>query len=97
MSESNSGKRKSKAPSYFVDGVVRPAEAEHQINQVLAETFKTPAGRAALNYLKEITLYTVHPAGTDANVLAHTEGGRYLVGLIRKRINDAEKGLPNVL
>ena len=55
MSESNSGKRKSKAPSYFVDGVVRAAEAEHQINQVLAETFKTPAGRAALNYLKEIT------------------------------------------
>ena len=96
MSQSDSGKRNTKAPAYFIDGVIRPKEAEYKINQVLRETFKTDAGRVALNYLKEITLYTVHPAGTDANVLAHTEGGRYLVGLIRKRINDAEKGLPNV-
>ncbi len=96
MSESEQRKRKTKSPAYFIDGVVRPVEAEYKINQLLLEAFKTPAGHAALNYLKEITLYTVHPAGTDANVLAHTEGGRYLVGLIRKRINDAEKGLPNV-
>jgi len=91
-----SEKRKAKAPSYLVDGVIRSVTAEHKINQTLRETFKTAAGKRALDYLKEMTLYTVHPPGTDLTVLAHTEGARYLVGLIRKRINDAERDLPNV-
>ena len=61
-----SEKRKAKAPSYLVDGVIRSVTAEHKINQTLRETFKTAAGKRALDYLKEMTLYTVHPPGNQS-------------------------------
>lgn len=62
------------------------------INNLAVGTFSTPAGQRFLQYLEGITTRRVlGPEAPDSH-LRHLEGARWLVGVIRQRINAGKKG-----
>jgi hypothetical protein len=68
------------------DGRERLVRLERQINEQFAETFRTPAAKKVLDYLKSITINAVAgPEQSDA-ALRHLEGSRFIVGLISTRV-----------
>jgi hypothetical protein len=74
-----------------VDNFPRSKEDDEIISRNINSVFKTPNGKAVLKYLRSITIESVQgPNASDAE-LRHLEGQRYLVGLIERRINHAEK------
>jgi hypothetical protein len=74
-----------------VDGYQRPREQDEKISQDILALFNTPVGLSVLQYLKSVTIEAVAgPNITDAE-LRHLEGQRYLVALIVKRINHAQR------
>lgn len=79
-------------PKYLgVDGYQRPREQDEKLSQDTLALFNTPVGQSVLKYLKSITVDAVAgPNITDAE-LRHLEGQRYLVALIVKRINHAQR------
>ena len=74
-----------------VENFPRSKEDDEIISRNINSVFKTPNGKAVLKYLRSITIESVQgPNASDAE-LRHLEGQRYLVGLIERRINHAEK------
>jgi hypothetical protein len=68
------------------DGVVREPDEQKRINEVLAVTFRGEGGKAALDYLRSISIERVcGPFASDAE-LRHLEGMRFVVGVISQRI-----------
>jgi hypothetical protein len=64
----------------------QPDKPKSKVNENLATTFGTPAGRETLAWLRSITINAVcGPEVTDAQ-LRHREGMRFLVGIIEQRI-----------
>jgi len=53
--------------------------------------FRTPTGKAVMSYLRSITIEAVSGANISDAELRHLEGQRYLVGLIERRFQQAEK------
>lgn len=68
------------------DGVLRSVEEQKRINEVLAIAFRGESGKAALDYLRSISIERVcGPFATDAE-LRHLEGMRFVVGVISQRV-----------
>lgn len=68
------------------DGVVRSIEEQKRINEVLAIAFRGESGKAALDYLRSISIERVcGPFASDAE-LRHLEGMRFVVGVISQRV-----------
>ena len=53
--------------------------------------FGSGVGKAFLQYLEGITTNNVHPAGTNIETLAHAEGSRWLMAVIKKRTEMGRK------
>jgi hypothetical protein len=69
------------------DGIERPPEIERRINEAFTEIFNSASGTYALNYLKSITINAVAGPEQSDSALRHLEGGRFVVGLIKTRID----------
>tara|TARA_R100001460_G_scaffold4609_3_gene12920 strand:- start:554 stop:838 length:285 start_codon:yes stop_codon:yes gene_type:complete len=74
-----------------VDGFPRPNEEDQKISLDLLATFNTPSGKSTLQYLKSITIEAISGGAISNDELRHMEGQRYLVAMIVKRINHAER------
>jgi len=74
-----------------LDQFPRKKEDDERISKDIKTLFSTPNGKQVLKYLRSITIESVQgPHATDAE-LRHLEGQRYLVGLISRRIDHAER------
>jgi len=74
-----------------LDGFPRPKEEDKIISQNINSLFRTPTGKAVMSYLRSITIEAVSGANISDAELRHLEGQRYLVGLIERRYQQAEK------
>ena len=74
-----------------IDGYPRKKEDDERISMDVAALFSTPNGQAVRQYLKSITIEAVHGAAVTDEVLRHAEGQRYIVALIDRRINHANR------
>jgi hypothetical protein len=73
-------------PELGPDGTARPHSEQVRINELLALAFRGDAGKAAMEYLRSISIERVcGPHATDAE-LRHLEGMRFIVGVISQRI-----------
>lgn len=57
----------------------------------MAQTFRTPAGKATLDYLRYVTNFARASNDLDPLTLAHEQGQRWLLGIIDAHIKEAEK------
>lgn len=73
-----------------VDGHIRSAEVEKELNRLFARVGSTPDGEKLFNYLRNISLHQILPAGMPDNSYAYQEGARWLFSIIQQRYN---KGL----
>jgi hypothetical protein len=74
-------------PETGPDGIPRARAEQARINELLATVLKGDAGKAALDYLRSISIERVcGPAATDAE-LRHLEGMRFIVAVISQRIS----------
>ena len=73
------------------DGFSRTPEHEAQIDQTVASVFGSPSGAEVLKYLRSITIETVNGPAVTTEELRHMEGQRYLVALIERRIDRANR------
>ena len=69
------------------DRIVRTPAEEDKLNEVFAAAFGTPNGKAALAYLRAITVETVAPAEFTDGQIRYLEGMRFLVSIIENRKN----------
>jgi hypothetical protein len=68
------------------DGVARSPAEQSRINEQLALAFRGASGKAALDYLRSISIERVcGPFAGDAE-LRHLEGMRFIVAIISQRI-----------
>jgi hypothetical protein len=74
-----------------VDGYQRPREEDEKLSQNVLALFSTPVGMSVMQYLKSITVDAVAGPNISDAELRHLEGQRYLVALISKRINHAQR------
>ena len=74
-----------------VDGYQRPREEDEKLSQNVLALFNTPVGMSVMQYLKSITVDAVAGPNISDAELRHLEGQRYLVALISKRINHAQR------
>jgi hypothetical protein len=82
-------------PELGPDGTARPHSEQVRINELLALAFRGDAGKAAMDYLRSISIERVcGPHATDAE-LRHLEGMRFIVGVISQRISAAHKEKEN--
>ncbi len=75
-----------------VDGRGYTRDVEADLNSKAYALFGSGIGKDFLTYLESLTTQSIHPAGTNIEVLAHAEGGRWLVAVIKAR---CEKGRKN--
>ena len=68
-----------------IDGRGYTREVEADLNSKAYALFGTGVGKAFLQYLESITTNNIHPAGANIETLAHAEGSRWLVAVIKKR------------
>tara|TARA_B100001123_G_C14909419_1_gene867144 strand:- start:26 stop:271 length:246 start_codon:yes stop_codon:yes gene_type:complete len=61
-------------------------EKDQKLNKMYAAAFKTGAGKAVLNHLKQISIYAVGGPGITPDHLMHIEGQRFIVAEIERRI-----------
>ena len=73
------------------DGRGYPREVEADLNSKAYALFGSGVGKAFLQYLEGITTNNVHPAGTNIETLAHAEGSRWLMAVIKKRTEMGRK------
>ncbi len=74
-----------------VDGYPRSKDEDERISKNIMSLFNTPNGIEVLKYLKSITIEAVSGANISDAELRHLEGQRYLVALMVKRINHAQR------
>ena len=73
------------------DGRGYTREGEADLNSKAYALFGSGVGKAFLQYLEGITTNNVHPAGTNIETLAHAEGSRWLMAVIKKRTEMGRK------
>ena len=79
-------------PKYLgVDGYQRPRDQDEKLSQDVLALFSTPLGMSVMQYLKSITVDAVAGANISDAELRHLEGQRYIIALIVKRINHAQR------
>jgi len=68
-----------------VDGRSYTTEVEADLNNKAYALFGSGVGKLFLQYLENITTGNIHGAGTTIENLAHFEGQRWIVALIKHR------------
>ena len=68
-----------------VDGRSYTTEVEADLNNKAYSLFGSGFGKLFLQYLENITTGNIHGAGTAIESLAHFEGQRWIVALIKHR------------
>jgi len=69
------------------DGQVRPPEEQKRLNELMAITFgRSESGKAALDYLRSISIERACGPHVGDGELRHLEGMRFIVGIISQRI-----------
>jgi len=84
-------KNKKEIPVKSVDGYTRSALNEAKLNKHFATLFKGDEGKHVLDYLKSITTEVVAGPNVTSNHLFHSEGMRFLMGIIKTRIQIGEQ------
>ena len=74
-----------------VNGYPRSKDEDERISKNIMSLFNTPNGIEVLKYLKSVTIEAVSGANISDAELRHLEGQRYLVALMVKRINHAQR------
>ena len=74
-----------------VDGRGYTSDVEADLNSKAHGLFGSGIGRDFLQYLESITTQSIHPAGTNIEVLAHAEGARWVVAVIKARCEKGRK------
>ena len=69
-----------------LDGMKRTPEDEAALNQTFALLFRGARGKEVLEYLESLTIHRVAGPGVDPNTVLHMEGSRFVVGIIKQRI-----------
>jgi hypothetical protein len=67
-------------------GDKKPSQAESKLNKMFYSAFKGGDGKASLNYLKQISIYSIGGPGIVPDTLMHMEGQRFIVAEIERRI-----------
>ena len=73
------------------DGKERVIEVEIDLNSKAHALFSTGIGKSFLQYLENITTNNVHGAGLGIESLAHFEGQRWIVAMIKARTEMGRK------
>ena|SRR6187399_1603641 len=68
------------------DGLVRAPDEHKRLNELMALTFRGDAGKAALDYLRSISIERACGPHVSDGELRHLEGMRYVVAVISQRI-----------
>lgn len=74
-----------------IDGFARDREDDEVISQNIQSLFRTPNGKAVLSYLRSVTLDLVAGPNASDGELRHREGQRFIVAIIEKRIQHAQR------
>ena len=74
-----------------LDQFPRDKEEDQRISKDIKSLFSTPNGKQVLKDLRSITIESVQGPHATVAELRHLEGQRYLVGLITRRIDHAER------
>ena len=74
-----------------VDGLPRSKEQDETISKNFEALFKTPTGKAVLSYLRSVTIEMIAGPNASDDELRHREGQRFLVAIIEKRIQHAQR------
>ena len=62
-----------------------------EIDQIFASVFNQPNGKKVIEYLESLTVKSVVSPQSSGSMLWHLEGQRYLVNLIKLKINKGMK------
>ena len=73
------------------DGRGYPKEVDQDLNSKAYALFSSGIGKDFLQYLESITTNNIYSAGTGIETLAHAEGGRWIVAIIKKRTESGRK------
>lgn len=89
--------KKRLTPYNAPDGVVgRPLEIEYRLNEAFKILFRDELGQMVIDYLTSITInYVSGPEITDQQ-LRHLEGQRYLVSIMKQRMQHGKEKLPKL-
>ena len=68
-----------------IDGRGYTKEVDQDLNSKAYGLFGSGIGKDFLSYLESITTNNIYPAGVGIETLAHAEGARWLVAIIKKR------------
>lgn len=74
-----------------VDGRSYNSEVEADLNSKASALFGSGIGKSFLQYLENITTNNIHGAGLGIESLAHFEGQRWVVALIKARTEMGRK------
>ena len=74
-----------------VDGRSYTAEVEADLNSKAYALFGSGIGKSFLQYLENITTNNIHGAGLGIESLAHFEGQRWVVALLKHRTEIGRK------
>jgi|19_taG_2_1085344.scaffolds.fasta_scaffold03898_6 hypothetical protein len=64
----------------------KKSEEVAKLDKMYYAAFKTGAGKAVLNHLKQISIYSIGGPGIEPNALMHYEGQRFIVAEIERRV-----------
>ena len=73
------------------DGRGYSSDVEADLNSKAYALFGSGVGKAFLQYLESISTQNIHPAGTNIEVLAHAEGSRWVVAIMKARCEKGRK------
>lgn len=82
-------KRRIGDQKFTIDGLPRTEAEEQRLNEAFGRVFRTPEGKAVLDYLQQITVNRVMPEHElSERALLYREGARYLYGVINNRYQE---------
>jgi len=74
-----------------VDGRGYTRNVEADLNSKAYALFGSGVGRDFLQYLESITTQNIYPPGTNIETLAHAEGARWVVAIMKARCEKGRK------
>lgn len=74
-----------------VDGRGYTRNVEADLNSKAYALFGSGIGRDFLQYLESITTQNIYPPGTNIETLAHAEGARWVVAIMKARCEKGRK------
>jgi len=74
-----------------IDGRGYSKEIDQDLNSKAYALFGSGVGRDFLSYLESITTNNVYPAGVGIETLAHAEGARWVIAIMKKRCESGRK------